>query len=126
MRKGQTATCTARVFTAYKEDAGQLSKLIHEVTPKNGGEARNLYRREFGFFGSIKTQTVIVMGQSKLQTGERIDQRGRHDESYEPAYLLTDKHHKVWVVELYSYTDSRYYKPFYVLEEDLKPLTNIE
>ena len=116
MKKGQIVLASAEVITEYFSDCKtQGWVLVHE--PNNAVDktySRCLYRLEYD-----PPLTVILLGKTTIQTGVLSPAR-QYIDDYEPAYLRSDKHHKVWVVVSYSETDHRYTSPFYVLESDLK------
>ena len=68
-----------------------------------------LYRIEFK-----KPIKCLLIGKSYLATGYA---EGRYDD-FDPAYLIEDKRHSLWVVVKLD-SSNKYYKPFYTKEKDL-------
>jgi hypothetical protein len=106
MNKGDIVFCANKVVTSY-EDKHWKAVILHR--PDTSGMRKSLYLIPFP--SPIK---VILLGKSYLATGQL-----EAGYEYEPGYLLEDKRHVLWRVEVYDEKDNRYYEPFYAREEDL-------
>lgn len=111
MKKGDRVRVREILETSYS--SVELMKvqgfnLIH--SPKNEYNAKRLYRQRVNFEG-------MVIGYSFLSTGNN-SQGSYYEDDYEPGYLMEDKRHKVWLVELLG--SQRYTKPLACFEEDLE------
>ena len=115
MNKGDIGFVCAEVFTEYEVEF-QVHKgwvLLHRPN-LSGTNLRCFYRKPL-----YNPTSVLVLGKTTIQTGSKHE-AGEGVEDFEPAYLNSDKHHSVWVVCKFIPNNNRYFKPFYVLDEDLR------
>jgi len=117
MNKGDKVFCKAQVHLEYEGDTYynyNKTNIVHLPSSESG-------IRRFMFTVPLN-KPCVVLGKTTVPTGNYyagVRSNSLYYDDYEPATLVTDMRHPVWVLAILDGTKS-YLKPIYAREEDIE------